>query len=286
MPIDALAGAPGPLYELQICEDDACGSTACENASDSALSPERRVGASDFHARVGGLGGAGLAELDERLRAGDWPSPARLLPGTFAWLPPCDTDRAQFLVLAPHDDVTPDAGAPLHRVELPRALVGHGSLLPFAEGEAPVAELSLAVVLRESLANASPAEAAAAIFGVTILNAWSSGVPSGRPGWTSRRLAKQLGPVLVTLDELSDFQGLRAQIRIGDRAVRALEVTGTRGGLAASIASISRSVELRAGDLIGAGTVRSGRVTVPFASTVELAVERLGKLAGTPLLER
>ena len=59
-----------------------------DRAFDTRLSPERMAGASDFHVRAFALAGAGLHELDERLRAGDRPSAARpCSTGGFCSLP-------------------------------------------------------------------------------------------------------------------------------------------------------------------------------------------------------
>src|SRR5262245_56994118 len=76
---------------------------------DTRYSPERFRGASDFHTRVVALTCAGLAELDDALRSGRRPRAARLLPGTFTWMPPCATDRAAYIQLGPYR--TDGAGA-------------------------------------------------------------------------------------------------------------------------------------------------------------------------------
>src|SRR4051794_9249252 len=60
----------------------------------TARTRELLGGASDFFSRVVALGGAGLDELDQRLAAGYRPTEARLAPGSFLWLSPCDPDRA------------------------------------------------------------------------------------------------------------------------------------------------------------------------------------------------
>ena len=248
------------------------------------FAPDRLPGAADFHTRAVALGGAGLDELDERLRAGDRPSAARLLPGTFTWLPPCDTDRAVYVQLAPYEEAT---GEPLHRLGDARGLLGHGSLIPFpSSAESSAFELGVAAVLRDDLSGADPDEAARAILGYTILNGWSGSEAHFPPGWGTGRVPAQLGPVLVTPGELGepfDLARLKAQARVEGQTAVATSLGGWAFSLAASIAWVSRWIELRAGDVVGAGRVRAGRGEAPFGATVELLVERMGKLTGRPV---
>ena len=248
------------------------------------FAPDRLPGAGDFHTRAIGLGGAGLDDLDERLRAGDRPSAARLLPGTFTCLPPCDTDRAVYVQLAPYDEA---ASEPLHRLGDARGLLGHGSLIPFpSSAESAFFELGVAAVLREDLSGAQPDEAERALLGYTILNGWSAHEADPRPGWDAGRVPAQLGPVLVTPDELGepfDLARRKAQARVDGKTEVATSLGGWTFSLAASIAWVSQWIELRAGDVVGAGRVHGGRGEVPFGAAVELRVERVGKLAGRPV---
>src|SRR4051812_9224640 len=95
--------------------------------------PDHLVGATDFFARAIALRCAGLAELDERLCVGNRPTEARLLPGTFVWLPPCDTDRALYV------HVTPAAASgdvePGYRLGNARGLLGHEAKVAFPARE-------------------------------------------------------------------------------------------------------------------------------------------------------
>jgi 2-keto-4-pentenoate hydratase/2-oxohepta-3-ene-1,7-dioic acid hydratase in catechol pathway len=92
----------------------------------------------------------------------------------------------------------------------------------------------------------------------------------------------------VTPGELGDLATLRAQVRVDGRAVASPQVGGWRFSIAASIAWVSRWIELRGGDVIGAGCVRAGTGAASGApptwgARVELVVERMGKLEGRPL---
>lgn len=244
------------------------------------FSPDRLAGASDFHTRAVALRGAGLDALDDRLLAGDRPTGARLQPGTFLWLPPCDTDRALYVQMAPYEA---EVDEPTHRLGNARGILGHQASIPFAPGAGlPDFELGIAAVLSDDLRDADPAQAERAILGYAILNGWHG--RGGRP----REIPAQLGPVLVTPGELGDLAGLRAQVRIEGRPAVSTEVGGWAFSVAASIAWVSRWMELRAGDVIGAGGVRLGRgvasgITPAWGTRIELVVERMGKLEGRPV---
>jgi hypothetical protein len=270
--------SPLPLLALE--RDGALYSVGeLERVFGTRFSPVRLAGACDFHTRAIALGGAGLDELDDRLRAGDRPTSARLLPGSFAWLPPCDTERALLVQLGAYDEPVDE---PLHRLGDARGLVGHGCAVPFPPGEShPDFELGVAAVLRDDLQGAGPAEAERAILGYAILNGWTGRDDRARPG--ARRVPAQLGPVLVTPDEVGDLAPLKAQARVDARTVATAGLGGWSFSLAESIAWVSRWHALRAGDVIGAGCVHGGRGEAAFGATVELQVERLGKLAGRPV---
>jgi 2-keto-4-pentenoate hydratase/2-oxohepta-3-ene-1,7-dioic acid hydratase in catechol pathway len=167
-------------------------------------------------------------------------------------------------------------------------MLGHGSLVPIF-GDRAFAQLALAVVLGDSLSSATAEDAERAVFGVTLLNGWASSESPASDGYLTRYTAPQLGPGLVTLDEIGDagdtgsLGALRAQIRIDGVPVRRLDTRGQPFTLGEALASISRSFELRAGDVVSLGVLRAGTIEVPFGATVELAVERIGRLAGTPV---
>jgi hypothetical protein len=252
-----------------------------ERIFDTRFSPERMPGASDFHTRVIALGCAGLDALDDRLRSGDRPTAARALPGTFVWLAPCDTDRASFIQLAPLEE---PSNEPLHRRGDARGLLGHDVVVPIPPGAAEATyELGVAAILGESVEGASPEQAERSILGYVILNAWAGSELERNPGWLSCPVPMQLGPVLVTKDDLGDVGALRAQVRIDGVVVTSTSLGCVNNGLSSAMAWVSRWTELRAGDVIGRGCGLGGRGAMPYGGVAELMAERLGKLAGRPL---
>lgn len=249
-------------------------------------------GASDFHTRVIALGRAGLDALDDRLRGGDRPSAARLQPGAFLWLPPCAPDRAAYIQLAPYAATGLDR--PAYRLGNARGLLGHAATIPFPAAEdEPDFELNLGVILGEDLRRATPLEAERAIAGFAVLNDWTArraearARAEGLPASEAKDFATQLGPVLVTPDELGPIEGLRTQAR-ADAGVRQCSRVGEwTFSPTESISFVSDHVDLRAGDVIGAGCVLAGSAAsaglrLRYGASVELLIERIGKLAGRP----
>lgn len=251
-------------------------------------------GASDFHTRVIGLGRAGFATLDERLRSGDRPAAARLHADAFIWLPPCVTSRAAYIQLGSYA-TAPGADRPSYRFGNSRGLIGHAASVPFPAAEdEPDYELNLGAVLGEDLRRASPSEVERAIAGYTILNDWTArrseaaAAARGFPMSEGKDFATQLGPVLVTPDELGSIEELRTRVRVGAEARPTARVGAWAFSLAESISFVSDQVELRAGDVIGAGCVPGGSAAsvgkhLDYGATVELVIERIGKLIGRPV---
>jgi 2-keto-4-pentenoate hydratase/2-oxohepta-3-ene-1,7-dioic acid hydratase in catechol pathway len=174
---------------------------------------------------------------------------------------------------------------PAYRIGDARGLLGHASCVPFPAGEGcPTFELGIAAVLRDDLRDADARQAERAVLGYAILNTWTSNDDEARrPAWATRRVPAQLGPVLVTPDDVGDLGRLKALARVDGRVAATTGVGGWALSIAESIAWVSRWMDLRAGDVIGAGRVRDGRGEAAFDVITEVVVERLGKLAGRPV---
>jgi hypothetical protein len=234
----------------------------------------------DFRHAVLSTGAEPLYELDERLKAGERPTSARILPGTFTWLPPCDPERAALVLCTPHADAVYTTPPAFHLASA-RPLLGHDAAVPVAPFAARAsgaldAEAMLAVILGDDLSRATASEADRAILGYTLLLAW-------RPG-----LAAQLGPVLVTRDEAGDVRSLRTLLRVGGATLPTAEACASPFTPAEAIAWISHHLPLQAGDVIGAGRVRGGSASDAGAKLtagmrVDFAIERLGRLCGRPV---
>jgi hypothetical protein len=236
-------------------------------------------GASDFFSRVIALGGVGLDELDQRLAAGYRPTEARLAPGSFLWLPPCDPDRA-LLVHVARDA----AGELTARLGNARAILGHEAAAPFPFGATrPELELGIAAILGDDLRYATAQEAQRAILGAAIVNDWAARdlEERGLGALRCRDFATQIGPALVTRNDLEDTAILRTQIRVGGSVLASGALSSPLVALAEAVACASRYLDLRAGDVVVLAVPLTPRAPVDYGAPVELLIERLGKLVGS-----
>jgi fumarylacetoacetate (FAA) hydrolase len=169
-------------------------------------------------------------------------------------------------------------------------------------------ELEVAALVDTPVRDLSPERAEQAIGGYTIFNDWSA--RDLQRDETTVRLgpakgkdfASSFGPWLVTPDELADA---RPDAATGPDLAMTAEVNGvetSRGrwsdaqfSFGEMLARASADVRLRAGDLLGSGTVGTGcllevrdatlgRYLEP-GDTVTLTVERLGSLT-SPIVDR
>jgi hypothetical protein len=234
-----------------------------------------RFGPADFHGRVVGARCAGLEALEMRLRAGDRPTEARLLPGDYLPLPPCDPDRAAYLQLAPYDRADPE---PTFERRDSRALIGHDQpvALP-SDAESPNTEAGVAVVLGDELWRADAREARRAILGYTLLLDWSARADRWREAVRVPDAASQLGPELWVGASMRD---LNAELLQGDARRPAGRVDAWRFQPAEALAFVSQHAPLRAGDVVGLGCLLGGRASPAFGEPVALALERGMTLRG------
>lgn len=162
-------------------------------------------------------------------------------------------------------------------------------------------ELEVAAVIGRPGGDLDPATAEAHIAGYTILADWSArdlqkvemgvglGPAKGKDGATT------LGPYLVTPDELADARSgkgyaLSMSAHVNDREYSRGDWSSLYWSFGQLLAYASRGTTLRAGDVIGSGTVGSGCILERQAThgpqeypwlqpgdRVRLAVERLGE---------
>ncbi len=206
LPVIALE-RDGALYDVE----------ALDEHLQARRSPDPLVAATDFFTRVIALRCAGLAALDERLCAGKRPTEARLLPGSFLWLPPCDTDRSLYVHVELASSSEENA-EPSYWIGNARGMLGHDATVAFPPHETrPTSELGIAAVLCEDLRRATADEAEDALVGYAILNTWTARDAAKRhqnPGQTCA-----LGPMLVTRADAGDVARLRMQARIDGQVV-------------------------------------------------------------------
>lgn len=255
--------------------------------------PSQRVpfDKSDFHLRVFALRCVGLEKLDDHLRGGDRPTEARLSKANLLWLPPCSADRAQYIQIdhlplpkAPDD-------FPRYHLVNARSLFAHQETVPFPHDEPqPEAEIVVAALIGEELRACSPEEAEDAVAGYSILIRWIAPLAEKRSGWThGRNFATSIGPFLVTPDEAGSIDALRVRLRVAGENRELTPAKTSNWSLFEAIAYLSRHTPLMPGDVVGNAPLAGARealrdLGLSFGMTLEVAVERLGKLAARPVV--
>ncbi len=281
-----LPSSPAPRIAL---ERDGClyDVAELERTNVAPLLDERSSTGEDFHARVFALGCAGLDALDDRLCAGERPTEARLWPDELLWLPPCVPDRALLVQLldAPVED------EPRYLLGNARGLLGHQGSVPFPASEPlPDVEICIAALLGDELRAATVDEAERAIVGFAILLGWVAREHERKNGATrARDFAVTLGPALITKDEAGSFEEARVRLRVGSVIEELVAPPAPALSFAESIAFVSRHVALSPGDVVGGPPIAGGseaarRLGLAYGTKLEVAVDRLGKIAARPVL--
>lgn len=283
--------SPCPLVAL---ERDGCLYDVAELDRQFSTPTSQRVpfDEPDFHRRVFVLRCVGLEKLDDHLRGGDRPTEARLSKSNLLWLPPCSAERALYVQV----DELPRSGAdeklPRYHIGNARNLFAHQETVPFPHDERhPEADVVIAALLGEELRSSTVEEVEDAIVGYTILVRWVAPNAEKHSGLThGRDFATSLGPVVVSKDEMGAIDALRLRVRVaGASRDLAPAPTSSDWSLPEAIAFITRHVPLMPGDVVGGEPIAGAREAIrelglSFGSTLEVAVERLGKLASRPVL--
>lgn len=195
--------------------------------------------------------------------------------------------------------------APAFYFSNPHALVGAHDNVPVPPGcEAFDFELEVAAVIGADGASLTPAAARKHIFGYTVLNDWSARDLQGREMKVGLGPAKgkdtatTLGPWLVTTDELEPYRdadgflALEATVSVNGTEVGHDLLSNMSWPFEELVAYASRGTWVRAGDVIGSGTVGNGgclaelwgrngeRVPPPLrpGDVVEMTVQGIGTI--------
>lgn len=149
----------------------------------------------------------------------------------------------------------------------PHTVLGPDDVVPHPRSDALDYELEVAAVVGRDLADADEREAAAAIVGFTVFNDWSARdlqrreMRQGLGPAKGKDFASSFGPVLVTPDELGGTpdRPVAAMIaRVNGAEWSRGELGSLHHGFGTMLAHASRDSLVRAGDLVGSGTVGSG----------------------------
>ena len=185
----------------------------------------------------------------------------------------------------------------------PHTIIGPGEQVPYPATEALDYELEVAAVVGEDATDLDADAALDVIVGYTIFNDFSARdvqrreMALGLGPAKGKDFASALGPYLVTPDELGGTpQRPQAAMvaRVNGEEWSRGELAGIHHPFAELVAYASRDSKLRAGDLIGSGTVGTGCILelslthgserYPWLApgdVVELEVEGIGILRNT-----
>lgn len=218
-----------------------------------------------------------LERLDRSLVAGSRPAVAKVAAAMFTFEAPAPrgcqlldfytfeqhvaTARAKRNLAVPADwyDV------PVYYRSNPRSLMGHESTIPYPPGETACDyELEFAAVLGRSVRDATPDVATHAILGYTLFNDCSARTAQrkvmavGLGPSKGKDFASQLGPVIVTPDEIGDVALVELCARVNGEEWSRGRVGTAEYTFGEMIAFASDGIDLAAGDVIGSGTIGGG----------------------------
>jgi fumarylacetoacetate (FAA) hydrolase len=218
-----------------------------------------------------------LSQLDRALIAGNRPATARLATGSFAWDAPAPRgcqllDGYAFEKHVHNARSKRGLGVPPEWYEVPtyyrsnpRALFGHESTIPYPADETQCDyELEFAAVLGRNVRDATVEQATQAILGYTIFNdctaraAQRKVMAMGLGPAKGKDFANQLGPVLVTVDEIGDINAVELVARVNGVEWSRASFGSAEYSFGEIIAFACQGIELYAGDVIGSGTVGFG----------------------------
>lgn len=153
-------------------------------------------------------------------------------------------------------------------------------------------ELELAFVLAKPLADATPAEAEAAVGGWFVVNDWSARDVQAEdarenifgPVVKSKTFANSIGPDVLTADEVPDWTRMSGRVRVDGELWCEGSTAGPAHGVGAMLAYASAGERLEPGDVVSTGTMPGccglelDRWIQP-GQTVELEIDGIGTLS-------
>jgi 2-keto-4-pentenoate hydratase/2-oxohepta-3-ene-1,7-dioic acid hydratase in catechol pathway len=148
---------------------------------------------------------------------------------------------------------------PLWFAKFANSIIGDGEdlVLPASHPDYVDYEAELAVVISRTAKDVRAEGALACVGGVMAFNDVSArDLQLQNPLWTSGKAIDTFAPCgpLVTMDEIADVQDLSLRTRINGEVVQEGSTRDMIFGVAECIAWLSRTITLRAGDIIATGT--------------------------------
>jgi 2-keto-4-pentenoate hydratase/2-oxohepta-3-ene-1,7-dioic acid hydratase in catechol pathway len=165
-----------------------------------------------------------------------------------------------------------------------RWILGPEDPVPWPDGAEDIDyHLEIACVIGRQGRDLTAKQAAAAVFGYTIMNDWSCRVATADGGEPRvDRFATSLGPCIVTPDEFDGQRG-RLVARVDGQIWSRGKLDGALATFPDLVAALSRQQTLYPGDIVGSGTFPGGcaldlGLRVPAGAVVELEAQGIGVL--------
>jgi 2-keto-4-pentenoate hydratase/2-oxohepta-3-ene-1,7-dioic acid hydratase in catechol pathway len=135
----------------------------------------------------------------------------------------------------------------------------------------------IAAVLGREAEHVTQEQAAASVFGYTLVNDWTARNATGDPVEHDDGLPLSLGPCVVTADEL-DPQTVFVDVRVDGQSLAKGNLNGTAQSLAGLVSAASREAVLERGDAFALAPFPAAARDLWPGAAIELAAEGIGTL--------
>lgn len=183
------------------------------------------------------------------------------------------------------EDGTRSEPAPINAFhKSPSAIIGHGDTMVLPDCPATIfeGEAEIALVIGKRAKNVAAADAMQYIFGyMNFIDGSARGLPPAGNTFfqmKSRDTFAPIGPFLVTADEIPDPQKLQVKLWVNGKIMQDYNTDDMAHKIPRCIEWLSSIHTLEPGDIVALGTNHRGLNPFHDGDTVELEVERLGRL--------
>jgi 2-keto-4-pentenoate hydratase/2-oxohepta-3-ene-1,7-dioic acid hydratase in catechol pathway len=183
------------------------------------------------------------------------------------------------------EDGTRSEPAPINAFhKSPSAIIGNGDTMVLPDVPATIfeGEAEIALVIGKRATNVKAADAAQYIFGyMNFIDGSARGLPPAGNTFfqmKSRDTFAPIGPFLVTADEIPDPQKLQVKLWVNGTLMQNYNTDDMAHKIHRCIEWLSSIHTLEPGDIVALGTNHRGLNPFMDGDTVELEVERLGRL--------
>ena len=183
------------------------------------------------------------------------------------------------------EDGTRSEPAPINAFhKSPSAIIGHGDTMVLPDAPATIfeGEAEIALVIGKRATNVAAKDAMGYIFGyMNFIDGSARGLPPAGNTFfqmKSRDTFAPIGPYLVTADEVPDPQNLQVKLWVNGQIMQNYNTNDMAHKIPRCIEWLSSIHTLEPGDIVALGTNHRGLNPFQDGDTVELEVERLGRL--------